>query len=67
MVPTTSLRLLLIFAALLFLMDKAAASALTKSRLACEAGVSKAREAGDSIKPGAQAPGSPRQKICLSP
>ena len=30
----------------------------TKSRSACEAGVSKAREAGDSIKPGAQAPGS---------
>src|SRR5215204_173770 len=29
---------------------------------ACEAGVSKAREAGDSVKPGAQAPGSEETK-----
>src|SRR5215204_1402811 len=36
--------------------------ALHKSRAACEAGVSKAREAGDSIKPGAQAPGSDHKR-----
>jgi len=33
-------------------------SGFAQKSLSCEAGVRKAREAGDSIKPGAQAPGS---------
>src|SRR5215204_5361665 len=42
--------------------NSSASPALHKSRSACEAGVRKAREAGDSIKPGAQAPGSDHKK-----
>ena len=37
-------------------------SEVHKVVLACEAGASKAREASDSIKPGAQAPGSDYQE-----